>query len=96
MADLRCRRSRNLHRAETRTNTPLQALDLMNDITYVEARQTAERMMTEGGSKPEDRIRSAFRLGHGAPGQTKRNELLRETFRTSSRSIRRNRGSSDS
>ena len=46
-----------------RTNTPLQALVLMNDPTYVEAsRKLAERVMREGGSTPEDRIKFAFRL----------------------------------
>jgi hypothetical protein len=46
-----------------RTNTPLQALVLLNDPTYVEAaRKLAERMMTEAGPEPTDRITLAFRL----------------------------------
>ncbi len=46
----------------SRTNTPLQALDLMNDPTYLEAsRVLAERMMTAGGSTPQDRIAYGFR-----------------------------------
>jgi len=46
-----------------RTNTPLQALNLMNDVTYVEAaRRLAERMMTEGGETPAERLGFAYRL----------------------------------
>ena len=48
---------------EVRTNTPLQALTLLNDVTFVEAaRKLAERAMREGGASPESRISHAFRL----------------------------------
>ena len=48
---------------DTRTNTPLQSLNLMNDVTYIEAaRMIAERMLKEGGATVEQRIAWAFRL----------------------------------
>jgi hypothetical protein len=47
----------------TRTNTPLQAMNLMNDPQYVEAaRFVAERMMKEGGDSPADRIAWGHKL----------------------------------
>ncbi len=46
-----------------RTNTPLQALNLMNDPTYVEAaRCLAGRMMREGGDTEASRLTYGFRL----------------------------------
>jgi hypothetical protein len=45
------------------TNTPLQALVIMNDPTYVEAaRALAQRTMIEGGKDSGSRISYAFRL----------------------------------
>lgn len=48
---------------ETRTNTPLQALNLMNDVTFTEAaRFIGQRMMKEGGREAASRLRYGFRL----------------------------------
>jgi len=45
----------------SRTNTPLQALVLLNEVTYVEAaRKLAERMMREGGADLPSRLAYGF------------------------------------
>jgi hypothetical protein len=50
------------------TNTPLQALVLMNDPTYVEAsRKLAERILIEAPASPHHRIKYAFRLAVARP-----------------------------
>ena len=49
-----------VHRS--RTDTPLQALSLLNEVTFVEAaRALAQRMILEGGATPEERIAWAFK-----------------------------------
>jgi hypothetical protein len=46
-----------------RSNTPLQALTLLNDTVFVECAQAlARRVLTEGKDDTTDRLRLAFRL----------------------------------
>ncbi len=63
-----------------RTNTPLQALVLMNDPTYVEAaRALAGRMI--GAGDPARRIELAYRLAVARKPETREVTLLRELAR---------------
>jgi hypothetical protein len=61
-----------------RTNTPLQALLLLNETQFVEAaRGVAERTMKHTADKPEDRIRYMFRLVVGrSPDARELTELM--------------------
>jgi hypothetical protein len=62
---------------ENRTNTPLQALDLMNDIIFLEAsRKLAERMLTEAGSDPANRINHAYELLLARPPKPAEEKIL--------------------
>ena len=66
---------------QSRTNTPLQALNLMNDVTYLEAaRVLAQRVMRQAGPSPDDRITRAFRLVTTRKPSTPEMEVLRAAF----------------
>src|SRR5262249_39612197 len=78
---------------ETRTNTPLQALTLMNDVTFVEAaRMLAQRVMTEGGATPEERIAYAFRLAVARQPRPAELEILLGGFQEHLAEYRRDPG----
>jgi mono/diheme cytochrome c family protein len=67
---------------QSRTNTPLQALNLMNDVTFVEAsRVLAQRAMREGGATPEERITLAFRLATGRTPRPAELHVLLDGYR---------------
>jgi len=64
------------------TNTPLQALDLMNDIAYVEAaRVFAQRVINEGGKTAPERITYAFRLATARLPKPAESAILLDAFR---------------
>lgn len=53
-----------------RSNTPLQALQLMNDVQHFEAACSfAERIIRDGGDTPEKRLSFAFRVALARPPQ---------------------------
>ncbi len=64
-----------------RSNTPLQALVLLNDPTYVEAaRVFAARIVLEGGSTVPDRITFAYRHALGRAPSDAETKILSELY----------------
>jgi hypothetical protein len=64
------------------TNTPLQALALLNDPTYIEAsRRLAQRTMLEAGKDEKRRIVYAFRLATGRVPSGKEVDVLRKLYK---------------
>ena len=67
---------------DSRTNTPLQALNLLNDPAYIEAaRNLAERAMLAKKS-PEDRVEWMFRLATCRTPSPRESAILRESLLT--------------
>jgi hypothetical protein len=62
----------------SRTSTPLQALALMNDVTFVEAaRGLAQRTLREAAPSPDERARHLFRLVLQRPPKPAELNILR-------------------
>lgn len=62
-----------------KTNTPLQALALLNEITFVEAaRKLGERMILEGGPDSENRLKLGFRLVLGRDPHPRELSILKQ------------------
>ena len=66
---------------ETRTNTPLQALNLLNDVTFVEAsRMLAQRVMKEAGPGSDGRLVLLFRLATARTPRPAELQVLRSAL----------------
>ena len=64
-----------------RSNTPLQALQLMNDIQHIEAaRGLAARILREGGATERERVEYAYQLTLARNIQPDEVQLLSETL----------------
>jgi hypothetical protein len=79
-----------------RTNTPLQALVLLNDPTYVEAsRKLAERILTEGGESPDARIDFLFRLATARRPSDREHAILMALLRDQEQKYREDAKAAD-
>jgi hypothetical protein len=80
----------------TVTNTPLQALVLMNDPTYIEAaRAFAARDMREAGPNETDRIRYAFRMATDRDPTPKEEAILEGLYRKERTHYESNKAATD-
>lgn len=66
-----------------RSNTPLQALQLMNDVQHFEAaRALAERAIREGGSTPSDRVAFLYRTVLSRRPEAEEAQLVGQAYET--------------
>ena len=74
------------------TNTPLQALVLLNDPAFVEAsRALAARMLTAAGKNADERIRFAFRLATARQPEAKEVQVLQRIYQEALNEYRRDK-----
>jgi len=68
--------------SSNRTNTPLQALTLLNEKTFVEsARNLGQRILLEGGESMSDQVAHGFRLALSRWPNEKELNLLESAYR---------------
>jgi len=80
----------------TRTNTPLQALALMNDVTFVEAaRVLAQRLMTDINGSTADRLVQAFAALTARQPKAAELEVLQRRFSRSLEEFRNDPSSAE-
>jgi len=73
----------------TNSNTPLQALVMLNDPIFVEAaRAFAQQALTEGGSNKKKRINWAFERAIGRPPTSKERKVLAELYSAGDKSFK--------
>jgi hypothetical protein len=81
---------------QTRTNTPLQALNLLNDVTFVEAaRALATRMLRDGGSSADDQIAYGFRLALGRDPTHEEAAILHKGYQRRLAEFRQDQGAAE-
>ena len=79
-----------------RTNTPLQALVLLNDPTYVEAaRHLATRVLQAGGPSPEERLNLACRMSLSRSPTAGERQLLLELLQDATQRFKQNPAAAD-
>jgi hypothetical protein len=82
--------------SRSNSNTPLQALVLMNDPTYVEAsRKFAERLLTRTAATPKDRVIVAFRMALVRPPKSAEIEALLSLYQGQLERFRKDRASAE-
>jgi hypothetical protein len=78
-----------------RTNTPLQALNSLNDQTFFEASQALANKMLKGGEQLEDRIKTGYYIVMGKEIEEKKLVLLVQLYNETYQDYFENKNSDD-
>ena len=81
---------------ESRTNTPLHALVMLNDITYVEtARVWAQKLLAQNDLGADDRLAVAFRQATARPPRPEELKVLAAAYRRVREEFAKNRSAAE-